>query len=447
MPEREPASSDLLSLQDEAKRLKRAVEELSILNDLARAIGASLDSQDIMHTIVRRSLRAIDAEQGVITLVDQHSDHPMKTLIRTTASSTEREHYHFNQSLLGWMHLNKKPLLLNDPRGDRRFEGVKWDSSIHSLLCVPLMVKSELKGVLTVYNKKEGKQFSEEDQRLLAIIAAQSAQVVENARLNEREKMLLKMQEELRLAAKIQADLLPGSPPEIRGYEAAGRTIPAQLVGGDYFDFFLIDESRLVICLGDVSGKGLPASLLMANVQATLRGQAFLSTSAKECVRRSSKLLFHSTNSEKFVTLFYGILNTSDHTLCFTNAGHEHPYLFSSDCDPVRLHAGGIALGMLEEFPFEEMVIPLRPGDLLVVCSDGITEAMNDNQEQFGDSRLENLIRTHRNETPDGLIDRIVAAVKSFVGGATQTDDMTLVVVKRAPSIVLHHALLESERA
>ena len=427
-PTAEPA---LGSLQEENRRLKRAVEELSIINDLARAIGASLDSQEIMSTIVRRSLRAVNAEQGVITLVEQEAADSMKTLVRQMVSSSEHEQFHLNQTLLGWMHLNKKPLLMNDPRNDSRFRGVTWDESITSLLCVPMMNKSELKGVLTIYNKKAGNDFTDGDQRLLAIIAGQSAQIVENARLNEREKQLLKMQEEVRLAARIQGDLLPKAAPTIPDYDIAGKSTPAQVVGGDYFDFIPIDEHRLGICLGDVSGKGLPASLLMANTQATLRGQTLLTPSAKECIARSNKLLFQSTSSEKFVTLFYGIVDTSQHQLCFTNAGHDNPYLFSKNGEVRRLQTGGVMLSILEDFPFEDETVPLQQGDLLIICSDGITEAMNPSQEQFGDARLEEVIRQHKESASADLIDIIIDVVKSHAGKAPQMDDMTLVVVRR----------------
>lgn len=230
------ANAQIKALREENERLKRAVEELSVLNELARAIGASSNPEEIMQTIVRRSLRAVNAEQGVITLVEQKSADPMKTLVRAMVSTSEHEQFHLTQALLGWMHLHKKPLVLNDPRTDERFRGVQWDESVRSLLCVPMMIKSELRGVLTIINKnkKEGKRFTEEDQRLLAIIAAQSAQVVENARLNEREKQLLKMQEEVRLAAKIQAELLPHAAPVVEGYEIVGANIPAQVVGGDH---------------------------------------------------------------------------------------------------------------------------------------------------------------------------------------------------------------------
>jgi len=289
-----------------------------------------------------------------------------------------------------------------------------------------------LKGVLTVYNKKGGMPFTEEDQRLLAIIAAQSAQVIENARLNEREKQLLKMQEELRLAAKIQLDLLPKTAPHLQGYEIAGKSVPAQLVGGDYFDFIPMDDHRCAVCLGDVSGKGLPASLLMANTQATLRGQVLLNLSPKECIQHSNRLLSRSISSDKFVTLFYGVLDNSCHTLSFTNAGHDHPYLLSPNQPLRRLQTGGVPLGMLEEFPFEEETIPLGPGDLMVVSSDGITEAINTGQEQFGQDRLAAIISEHKDLSAAELIDMIIAAVKAHAGNTPQIDDMTLVVIRRA---------------
>ena len=421
-------------LVEENQRLKRAVEELSILNDLARAIGASVNSQDIMHTIIHRSLRAINAEQGVITLVDPEANSPMKTLVRTMASSAQSPQYHFNQSLLGWMHLNKRPLTLNDPVNDTRFRGVQWDSSIRSLLCVPMMIKSELKGVLTVYNKKDGKQFTDEDQRLLAIIAAQSAQVVENARLYESEQALLRMKEEVRLAARIQTDLLPSSAPVVEGYDIAGKSVPAQVVGGDYFDFIPTNDHRIAICLGDVSGKGLPASLLMANLQATLRGQTLLTLSPKVCVERANKLLYLSTSPEKFVTLFYAILDPKLHQLAFSNAGHDNPFLLGADGGTQRLWTGGVVLSILEDFSYDEETVSMGPGDILVIYSDGITEAVNPAEEQFGDERLAVVIRDHRQENAAGLMESIIKEVTAFAGGRAQADDMTLVVVKRDPS-------------
>lgn len=421
----------LRSLEEENKRLKRAVDELSILNDLARAIGASLNTQEIIQTIVRRSLRAINAQQGVITLVEEQSQHTMKTLVRTMVSSSEQEHFHFSQALLGWMHLNKKPLVINDPKNDERFRGIPWDESIHSLVAVPMMVKSEMRGILTVYNKKEGKPFAEDDQRLLAIIAGQSGQVVENARLYEKEKTLVKMQEEVRLAARIQTELLPKSPPSVAGYDIVGRTIPAQEVGGDYYDFIPVDEHRLAFCLGDVTGKGLPASLLMANLQATLRGQTLTTGSPKTCLERSNQLLYQSTSPEKFATLFYAILDIHDHHIHYANAGHDNPYLCSDRVQTKRLKIGGIPLGMLPEFTYEEESIPLEEDSILVAYSDGVSEAMNTQEEMFGEERIASVIDQHRHKPAVEIIDQLVSAVKEFAAGYPQSDDITIVVVRR----------------
>ncbi len=420
-----------VALREENLRLKHAVGELSILNDLARTIGGSRNSEEMIQTIIRRSLRAVNAEQGVITLVEQEVDRSMKTLVRTMIDSIGQEKFHLDQNLIGWMYLNKKPLIVDDPMHDSRFKGVQWDVSIRSVLCVPMMVKSELKGVLTVYNKKDGGKFTENDQRLLAIIAGQSAQVVENARLYEQEKALMSMQEEIRLASKIQAELMPKKNPEIPGYDIAGMSIPARVVGGDYFDFIPIDDTCIAVCIGDVTGKGLPAAILMSNVQATLRSQTILKPSAKECIERSNKLLHASTNSEKFVTLFYGVLDSKNHQFCYSNAGHDNPILISPDNDVVRLGTGGVVLGIMADFPFEEETITLPPDTLFVAYSDGITEAMNENQTPYDEERLLNIIKKNRDSSAQNIISNIIDDIKLHTGNFPQSDDMTLVVMKR----------------
>ncbi|HEX9005992.1 MAG TPA: GAF domain-containing SpoIIE family protein phosphatase, partial [Bacteroidota bacterium] len=386
---------------------------------------------DIIHTIISRSVRAVGAEQGVITLVDAQADNSMKTLVRTMTSSSPHQQYHFNQSLLGWMHLNKKPLLVNDPAHDERFRGVVWDTTIRSLLAVPMMVKSVLTGVLTVYNKKADGGFTDADQRLLAIIAGQSAQVVENARLAESERALQRIREELRLASRIQADLLPKDPPVVPGYDIAGRSIPAQVVGGDLFDFIPMEGGRIALCLGDVSGKGLPASLLMANVQATLRGQTLLDTRVGLCVGRANRLLYQSTSPEKFVTLFYGVLDPARHTLAYTDAGHNAPFHLGPGDVIQRLSIGGMILGIMDDVAFEEGSLTFAPGDMLFVYSDGISEAMNKEEEQFGEERLADLLCAHRQESAAGITDAVLEAVRQFAQGIPQADDMTVVVVKR----------------
>lgn len=180
----------LKALERENQGLRRAVEELSILNDLATAIGAERRLDDVMRTIVRRSQRAVQAAQGVVMLVDERESDVMQTLVRTMMH-TDAHALRPDQSLLGWMQVHMRPLILNDPRGDPRFRGTPWDASVRSVLSVPMMVQARLVGLLTVYNKIGSEGFTDADQRLLSIIAAQSAQVVRNARLaEEREEVL-----------------------------------------------------------------------------------------------------------------------------------------------------------------------------------------------------------------------------------------------------------------
>jgi phosphoserine phosphatase RsbU/P len=424
-----PSKSTADLLLDENRRLKRAVEELSVLNDLAAAIGGSLDSREIIKTIIHRSLKALHAEQGVITLLDITADSGLKTLVRTVDGSSAQ--YHLQQQLAGWMQLHKQPLRIVDPAHDERFRGVQWEASIRSVICVPIMVKSNLRGVLTVYNRKDEAAFTEEDQRLLTIIASQSAQVLENARLYEGERLLLRMNEELRLAAEIQRNLLPTAPPSVDGYAISGITAPAQVVGGDYFDFFTIGSGQVGLCLGDVSGKGLPASLLMANVQATLRGQALFDTAPGECLQRSNRLLHHSTASDKFVTLFFAVLDFREHHLSFSNAGHERPFLISSGGAVRRLGTGGVVLSILEEYPYEDERVIMSAGDTLVVYSDGITEAANSHGELFGEERLGELLTRNHLLPPAELQKRILDEVRAYADNELQGDDRTLLIVQR----------------
>ena len=323
--------------------------------------------------------------------------------------------------------------MINDLATDGRI-GVGGGENIpfHSILSVPLCVKGMMIGSLNLFNKRSEEGFTDADKRLLAIIAAQSAHVIENARLSEEEKILQLMQEEMRLAYKIQMDLLPGAAPEIEGYEIAGKSIPAKTVGGDYFDFIEVMPSCICICLGDVSGKGIPAALLMSNLQATLRGQAQQDRNPRSCIRKSNLLLYKSTDVDKFATLFYGVLNTETHEFQYCNAGHNYPFFIRANGEIARLDTGGLVLGALEDFSYEESAIQLLPGDVLVIFSDGISEAMNGKEEMFGEERLERLVVENRGRKAADIIEMILQDVGRFAGFSAQSDDMTLVALKRS---------------
>ena len=427
----EDLSEEVRKLTEENKRLRRAVDELAILNELALGISGSIDSEEIMRTIISRSIRSIGAEQGDITLIADNKDDPGKTLVRSMISSVGRSPLHLNQNLMGWMQINKKPLLINDPANDSRFQNVQWQESIYSLLSAPLMIRSKLIGILTIYNKKDRQGFTEQDQRLLSIIGSQSAQVVENARLQEEEQALIKMRQELELAAKIQKQLLPEVQPSIEGYGLCGRNVTAYSVGGDYYDFIQLDDRRWAICLGDVSGKGLPASLLMSNLQAILRGQVTYKPSPGTLMKNANQQLYQSTGMERFVTLFLGILDTGTHTLQYSIGGHEYPFLIHSDKNYTRLKTGGIPVGVMENQDFAEETIELKPGDKLVIFSDGITDSRNKDDEAFGEERLEQLLAREYQNSGEQIMEIIFNASMEHNGKAQLFDDMTMVVLSR----------------
>jgi serine phosphatase RsbU (regulator of sigma subunit) len=420
-------------LFEENNRLRLAVEELSILNDIATAITSTQSLEQIVELIVQKCVKHLKVEQGAVMLLDEKDqDNPFHTMVRKQDTMAEILPFRLDTQLTGWMIKNKAPLLINDFKTDNRF---KWLSDkeipIHSLLSVPMLLKGKIVGLITVYNKRMDHGFTSDDQRLLAIISAQSAHVIENARLYLEEQAFYRLQEEMRLAKDIQVNLLPTTSPRITGYDIAGMSIPAKDVGGDYFDYIPLTDNTLAFCLGDVSGKGMPAALLMANLQATLRGQSTLNSNCKDCIQLSNKLIYQSTDPKKFATLYYGILDSKAHELKYCNAGHDNPLLLRKNQPPLRLKTGGIVLGFVPDFDYDEENIQFEPGTTLLIYSDGITEAMNAEEEEFGEERLLNILSENIELTAETIIQKILSAVNDHVGEVPQMDDMTLLVIKR----------------
>jgi serine phosphatase RsbU (regulator of sigma subunit) len=421
-------------LREENDRLRRAVRELSILNDIATAINSTMPVDRILDLTLQKCLKAMDLEQGAVMLLNRpDTENPFQTMVRRGDSRVSTLPFRLDTQLSGWMIKHQKPLLINNFSQDSPLRVSPTEPvPIRSLLSVPLLVKGRMIGILSVFNKKQG-GFTEDEQRLLAIIGSQAAQIIETARLLEEEKQLLLMQEDLRLAYEIQVGLLPASPPRILGYDIAGRSVPAKEVGGDYFDFIRLDDGRMGFCLGDITGKGLPAALLMANLQATVRGQALLSASARECVARANALLFQSTSPEKFATFCFGILDPPSGRFNYCNAGHNFPLLFGADGGIRRLGVGGLVLGAFETVPYDEETVSLAPGDLLVIFSDGLPEAMSRCGEEFGEEALVRLVESNRCQDAAGLVSTLLESIHAHLADCPQTDDMTLIVIKALP--------------
>jgi serine phosphatase RsbU (regulator of sigma subunit) len=300
--------------------------------------------------------------------------------------------------------------------------------------CQVLKTEDEFFGALCVGRVREGRFFTSGETKLANVLGTLATLALQNYSLyrkkQQEQEALIRIQEEMRLAAQIQKDLLPHSLPVLKGYDIAGRTQPARVVGGDHFDFIPMGRDKLAIALGDVSGKGLPASLLMANLQATLRSQALVSPSVRDTLIVSNKLLYASTNDEKFVTLFYGILNFRRHRLTYCNGGHNPPFHFPASGPPKPLSTGGLILGFIEEAEYEEETVPFHPGDILLLYSDGITEASDGDEKEYGTKALVELVLKHRDLPAAGIMETIFQAVRDYCG-ETRHDDQTIIVVKR----------------
>ncbi|MFQ5750813.1 MAG: GAF domain-containing SpoIIE family protein phosphatase [bacterium] len=425
-------NEEIRKLTDENNRLKKSIEDLWTINQLARIISSTISVNKILDKVVSVSVKALGAEQGTISLLHEHEEHEQfKTLIRKVDQTHFTKKYRLDDDLSGWMIKNHKPLLINDFDNDTTFKGKhKMFEEIHSILSVPLLCKGELIGVLNVFNKKDKSNFSTSDQRLLSIIATQSAQVIENARLYEEEKQLRLIEKELETARSIQLRLLPKENPRIAGFDISGISFPAKEVGGDYFDFIELENQRWGIALGDVSGKGVPAALLMSNLQATLRNQALSHISLLDCIIKANQFLYRNTEDTKFVTLFCGVLDAKSKTFNYVNAGHNFPYYLDKQDQFHPLEIGGLVLGILPDCPFDEGKVELHAGEIIVIFSDGVTEAENELEDLFGEQRLRQIIRENKELTANQIINKIYNGVNDFAGGKSQYDDITMVVIK-----------------
>lgn len=400
--------------------------------EAARKLNSTLDLDVLLQSIVETTIQLVEADRGTLYLIDEKKNELWSKVL--TGEGLVEVRLPMGTGIAGYVAESGETLNIRDAYSEPRFFpdfDRKSGYVTKSILCMPLENRDgKIIGVFELFNKKRG-FFSKNDETVISIMSVDVAIAIENARLHKAEIDFVRMNEEVRLAAVIQSGLLPKTSPSIPGYEIAGISIPAQSVGGDYFDFIPMNDGRMALCLGDVSGKGLPASLLMANLQATLRGQTLVSQIPSECLLRSNRLLFESTSPEKFATLFYGILEIQQHTLHYSNAGHDWPFLVGIDHSIQRLQTGGLMLGLMPQAMYEDIKISFQVGDVLVIQSDGVSEAMNIHQEPFGEQRLQDLILEHRDSAPQEIIDTIVCEVHNHAGEYIQSDDITIMVVKR----------------
>ena len=310
---------------------------------------------------------------------------------------------------------------------------------IRHVLCTPLRLvryverieqkgPPEIIGVLYLDSRERGALRSASAQSALETLAAEAALAIENARLYRDALDKAKFEQELKVAAAIQQSLLPAANRDGGYFSTAAASIACRAVGGDFFDYVDLPASQFGFILGDVAGKGSPAALLAAAVLGMFSAEATYQLSPAPLITRLNVGLFRRAIESRFLTTFYGILSPNG-SFTYCNAGHNPPLLVSTNTIR-RLETGGVVLGLFETASFEEETVTLQPGDLIIAFSDGVTEAMNPASEEFGDDRLLECAEKHRGKPPQQVLDAVLAEVQAFGAGATQSDDVTVVMVR-----------------
>jgi len=303
---------------------------------------------------------------------------------------------------------------------------------------LPLNLNNRMLGVISLGPKQSEAPYSRGDLQLLGAVASQTGLALENARLTESIRQEVAQRErlnrELEIARDVQQRLFPQTLPNVQGLDFAGYCRPVFGVGGDYYDFIKLSDGCMGIAVGDVSGKGIAAALMMASLQASLRGQTIKPCATlSETIEHVNQLVYDASADNRYATFFYAQYEPGSRTLRYVNAGHNPPILLRRGADGmqlVRLTEGGTVVGLFPSAPYQEAQLTLRPGDVMVAFTDGISEAMNDTEEEWDEERLIETIRTCNSRSAADMINSILEQVDSFTAGARQHDDMTLVVMR-----------------
>ena len=297
-------------------------------------------------------------------------------------------------------------------------------------LIVPMEVQGKTKGLILLGERITKQSYSEADIEYIYSVGSLAIISIENKRLFLEELEKQKMEEELELAREIQQNLLPQTLPRYSNFDLAAINMSSKQVGGDYYDVITLDDDRFCVAIADVSGKGAPASLLMANIQAFLQVICRQDLNIVESTALINDLISANTSDGRFITFFWAVINNEEKKMTYVNAGHNHPLLIR-DGEIRKLNKGGMILGVMETtIPYESETIKLQKDDVIVLFTDGISEAMNKESEEFSDKRLEENSVKLSSFSANEILDGIKNEVTDFTKGAAQSDDITMVIVK-----------------
>jgi phosphoserine phosphatase RsbU/P len=404
------------------------------LADLAARVRTMVETERLLETVTNRVAEALHVPRIAILLNGNGAFRPAYAVGYDTPPSGT-----FSEQSLTLRRLRQTQRTLVDFEDadswvqltDREERAALEDLKPELLL--PLSLKNSVLGIMSLGPKQSEEPFSATDLRLLDAVATQTGLALENGRLTETIKEEARAREkqnrELELGREVQERLFPQQYPAIPGLDYAGVCRPALIVGGDYYDFIPMSNGGLGIAIGDVSGKGISAALLMATLRAFLRGQAIdQDTNLSAVIANLNRLVFESSAQNRYATFFLGAFDSASRVLNYVNAGHNAPMVIRAGGEVVRLKAGGTVVGLMQAESWVQVQVKLQAGDFLVAFTDGISEAMNLADDEWGEERLIDAVRAMRAAPAQAILDHIVQSVDGFAADAPQYDDMTLIV-------------------
>ncbi len=380
--------------------------------------------EELFAVILDLALSAMEAKRGVILTLEDG-----ELVVR----ASKGEGFSISTAVRDRVIREKCSLVVSDAQSDENFNQQKSIviQRVRSMMAVPLQTGDRVIGLIYVDNGSFLRPFSQEDLELLTVMANVAAIRIEHARLATVEQSEKLMELELTQASEIQQSLLPRQAPVYEGYDLAGLNLPCRTVGGDYYDFLPYKDGRLGLVVGDVSGKGLPAALLMSSLQARVHMLVETGPDPASAVTILNRNLAERCPLGKFITFFYGVLDTITGSLCYSNAGHNYPLLLRAGGTVEELAGSGMVMGIFPHLQYELMETKLQRGDILALFSDGVTEACTADDEEFGERGLAEFLAAHKSEPCAVIVKALADHVRGWRGQASFADDFTVLLVRR----------------
>jgi serine phosphatase RsbU (regulator of sigma subunit) len=379
---------------------------------------------ELFNVILDLSIEAVGAERGVLLTLEGE---------QLVAQASRGDAFRISTTVRDRVLHDKTSLLIRNVQDEEALRAMHSivSQGVHALMAAPLQTDDRVIGLIYVDTSHWLHEFTGDDLNLLTAMANVAAIRIEQERLAELEHARQRLASELEQAAEIQRQFLPNEVPKVEGLELAGFNASCRTVGGDYYDFVIRPDGQVAVMVGDVCGKGMPAALLMMSLQARVQVLAEDAASPASLVERLNRILTAATLNSRFISFFFSLVRPETGEVTYCNAGHNPPLLVRSGGQVEWLEGGGPVLGILPETVYEEHRCWLQPGEVVVLFSDGATEATDSMGEEFGERRLAALAQQLRHESAETVLEGLRKAVQEWIGGAAAADDVTLVILQK----------------